>query len=295
MKANYWLLLVAVFFGKTHITNAQTTDSRSYIQRKSFWFEANINGSIKRNSTNQLVWQYQVDYQYRRGSDANNVYNGNHLNLFKDMQQQVFRPWIHYFTLQGKMRLSASPLGHWGTWTPSADGVVKYYHEFRSTYQASIYQKYGRVEIQHRYRYERRWLGAKDTAQRSAGDVFSRGGEFYSNARKNRLRYMIRANVPLNKSGSSYLSVWDEAFIGFGKNVASNKIFDQNRLVCLYGRKFNQDKYPMRLEIGLMWQIAPKYDLAAYNKQNIESNLALNVYWIFDEFHKFRGIKKDKE
>lgn len=272
-------------------TMAQTSDDRVYIQRKSFWFEGNLNGSIRRNSRDELVWQYQLDYQYRRGSDASNVANGNHLNGFKDMQQNVVRPWIHFFPVAGKIRLSISPLGHWGSWTPRADGPVKYYHEFRSTYQFTMFYKIGRVELQQRYRYERRWISAKDSAMGGFKDVFSKGGEFYSDLRKNRLRYLVRANIPINKSGSQYISVWNEAFIGFGRNVANNKLFDQNRLVCLYGRKFNQDTYPMKLEVGFLWQVAPKYDLAQYGRQNWESNLALNVYLIFDEFHKFKHKK----
>lgn len=276
------------------IIQAQTTDNRTYIQRKSFWFEGNFNGTIKKNEADQMTWQYQLDYQYRRGSDANNIVNGQHVNLFKDMSTNVVRPWIHYFPIPGKLRFSVSPLGHWGSWTPRAEGVQKYYHEFRTSFQTTLYQKLGRIEFQQRYRYELRYVGAKDTAVGGIRDVFSKGGEFYSNARKNRLRYLVRANIPVNKSGSSYLAIWNEVFIGLGKNVSNNKILDQNRLVCLFGKKICQDSYPMKIEIGLLWQVQPKYDLSEYKNQNLESNLALNVYWIFDEFHKFKGIKKPK-
>lgn len=289
----------AIVFGALGLTVvntsiAQTSDNRNYVNRKSFWFEGNINGSIRRNSNNELIWQYQLDYQYRRGADGSNVSRGSYTNIFKDMQQNVLRPWIHYYPVPGKIRISVSPLGHWGSWTPSGDGAVKYYHEFRSSYQLTFYQKFGRIELQHRYRYERRWVGNKELSQGGFNDLFSQE-DFFANGRKNRLRYLMRANIPLNKSGSNYLAIWDEIFIGFGKNVANNKIFDQNRLVCLFGRKINQDSYPMKIEAGLLWQSAPKYDNPALNYQNWENNLAFNVYLIFDEFHKFRGINRKKK
>lgn len=45
--------------------------------------------------------------------------------------------------------------------------------------------------------------------------------------------------------------MYDELFIGFGKNVNAN-VFDQNRVGLLLGYKFNQK---VRLEIGWIHQI----------------------------------------
>src|ERR1700761_8355798 len=124
-KFNLFLItLGTLFIASLNPINAQTStpvpaqnlaqDPRVNTQRKSFWFETNIGGSITANKR----WQYQIDYQYRRMADASYVVGGNHSNIFKDPYQQVFRPWIHYWAIPGQVRLSLSPLGYWSTRTP---------------------------------------------------------------------------------------------------------------------------------------------------------------------------------
>jgi hypothetical protein len=47
------------------------------------------------------------------------------------------------------------------------------------------------------------------------------------------------------------MAVYDEIFIGFGKNVQAN-VFDQNRLGVLFGYRFNKT---FRAEAGYLNQI----------------------------------------
>lgn len=275
--------------------------------RYSFWFEGNINGTIKRDKNQKPKWQYQLDYQYRRNSDASYIKDGEHYNIFKDMTASIIRPWFHYWPMAGKLRLSISPIGHWGSWTPKAEEPLSYFHEYRTTLQGTLYYHLGKLEIQQRYRFEFRFIGNKTLTNRTNDatftDLFSKG-YYPSTGFKTRLRYNVRLNYPVSKDGSKYISVWDELFLGLGKNTANNKFLDQNRLVALYGIKFNHDRYPMKLEFGLTWQLQPKYNIdipvtqdytyGSFQKRNIESNLALQIYLIFDEFHKFRKSKEAK-
>lgn len=276
--------------------------------RYSFWFEGNLNGTLKRDANQKPKWQYQVDYQYRRNSDASYIKDGEHFNIFKDMTASIIRPWIHYWPMAGKLRLSISPVGHWGSWTPKAEEPLSYFHEYRTTLQGTLYSNLGKLEIQQRYRFEFRFIGNKTLANRendaTVTDLFS-SSYIPSSGFKTRMRYNVRFNYPLSKSGNTYVSLWDELFLGFGKNTANNKFLDQNRLVGLYGIKFNQDKYPMKLEFGFTWQLQPKYNITipvtqdytygSFQNRNIESNLAFQVYLIFDEFHKFRKNKTTKK
>lgn len=272
---------------------------RVYTPRYSFWFEGNINGTLKRFESGKPKWQYQIDYQYRRNSDASYIKNGEHYNIFKDMTASIIRPWIHYWAIPGKLRVSVSPIGNWASWTPRAEGDLKFFHEFRSTYQATLYDKVGKLEIQQRYRFEFRWVSAKVDANRSFNDIFT-PLSFNSGSFRTRLRYNLRGNYPLGEK--TYVSVWDELFLGLGHNSSNSKLLDQNRLVALYGIKFNQDRYPMKLELGVTWQVQPKYDMdvpvtqdisyGTFAHRNVESNLALQIYLIFDEFHRFRKNKK---
>lgn len=68
----------------------------------------------------------------------------------------------------------------------------------------------------------------------------------------NRIRIMQRLNIPFSvKKKSCYLSVMDELFVGFGKNVGQN-VFDQNRLFGLLGLNLNKS---VQLEMGVLNQI----------------------------------------
>src|SRR6202007_466460 len=125
-----------------------------------------------------------------------------------------FRPWLHYWAVPGKVRLSASPVGHWGTWSPVAEGSatvpVAYYSEYRSSWQLSLFQKIGKLDIQQRYRYEFRWLSTSNSSKVNVSDLFSDDYHSYLPSNyKTRLRYMAKASYPINRSGSSYLALWD--------------------------------------------------------------------------------------
>lgn len=275
---------------------------RVYTQRYSFWFEGNFNGTLIKNDSGLPKLQYQIDFQYRRMADASYIKNGQYYNVFKDPFQQVVRPWLHYWIVNNKFRASISPIGHWATWSPTAEGPHTYNTEFRTSLQLTFFQKIGRFEIQQRYRFEFRWIGNNIQAQNYFNDITS-SPTIPSTNFKERLRYMVRFNYNINKT--TYLSLWNELFLGLGQNTPNNKLLDQNRVVGLFGKKYAQQKYPIKLELGFTWQVLPKYNFnipptqsasyGSFQKNNWESNLALQVYLIFDEFHKFKNISKSKE
>ena len=266
---------------------------RVYTTRYSFWFEGNFSGSILRNDSNEQILQYQIDYQYRRMADASYIKDGEYLNIMKDPFQNIIRPWIHYWVISKKVCVSLSPLGYWSTWSPTAEGPHVYTPEFRVCPQITLFQKMGKLDMQQRYRYEFRWIGDPVEAQSFIKDFFV-SANYSSRSYRGRMRHMFRLNY--NFSKKTYLSIWNEVFIGIGKNVANDKIFDQNRIVILLGNKYFQASYPMKVEVGLTWQILPKYNLkvpptqpesyGSYQKNNVENNFALQIYLIFNEFHK---------
>jgi hypothetical protein len=69
------------------------------------------------------------------------------------------------------------------------------------------------------------------------------------------MRYMVRIQFPLFAEtvgdGTWYAALYDEVFIGFGKNVGEN-IFDQNRIGVLLGHAFTKS---YRIEAGYLNQI----------------------------------------
>lgn len=126
------------------------------------------------------------------------------------------------------------------------NGMGKDFTEHRIFEMATISQKIGIVDFSHRFMLEQRWVGRYSNANLDKEDEFP----FL-----NRARYMVRAQVPLkgNSIGDKtpYAAIYDEVFIGFGKNVGEN-VFDQNRLGILLGYKFSGK---VRIEGGYLNQI----------------------------------------
>lgn len=275
---------------------------RVYTHRHSFWSALIFNGTIYKNDSNQIKWQYQIEYQHRRIGDASYIKNGEYFNIIKEPSQTFIRPWIDYWLIPGKVRLSINPISHYGAWSPTAEGDHTYVAEFRTCPQITFFQKIGKIDIQQRYRYEQRYISKPQPAESFVKDIFS-NSDFTRSGIKGRIRYMIRVDYKI--STKTYLSVWNELFIGLGKNVPNNKIFDQNRLIMILGKKYGQAFYPIRIEMGFMWQLIPRYDITvpptqdpsygSYEKNNWESNLALQVWIIFEEFHKIFHLNRDKK
>ena len=66
---------------------------------------------------------------------------------------------------------------------------------------------------------------------------------------------MVRMQIPLKgktiADKTPYVAMYDEIFLGFGKNVNEN-VFDQNRLGLLLGYRFSSN---LRIEGGFLSQI----------------------------------------
>jgi len=130
----------------------------------------------------------------------------------------------------------------------------------------------GRVSLNHRLRLEQRMLAKVD--QKKA--EFAVKDWPYLN----RVRYQLRATVPLNHAKMQdktwYITAFDELFIGFGSNVNQN-IFDQNRIGLLGGYQFNKT---FRIEGGIFNQTVQQASLVT-GKEVIQYNSGpmLNFYF----------------
>ena len=294
------LVLVVMFICLYIQSNAQTTNTKEIVSRNSFWTETVFNGVIKDK------WRYQLDFQYRRTSDPSDAKTeaGYSTNMFKNNFQHVYRPWIHY-QMNENVRFSLSPLGFWESYTGSVEGKGKNYvlPEFRICPQITLTNKlFNRVVIDQRYRYEFRYLGTKVQTTKAEFTDYSYGTDFPDAGRKMRMRYFVRAIVPINhktlEKNTFYVIAWNEVFLGLGKNTANDKIWDQNRMFCLLGYKPNTS-FPMRFELGYSCiyknNFSSKIDATGQYIQTghkVEKNNILQVYVIFENFNKL--FKKDK-
>ena len=298
-------------------------DPRAYVERQSFWTEFNLAGTISKDGR----WQYQMDYQYRRASNASFIKGGTS-NPFNEIQQQVFRPWIHYWAVPKVVRFSLSPIGFWVTWTPKEEASIytnkdqdqsrqSVFPEFRICPQVTFFQNIGRVQFINRFRYEFRYIGERRAADNSLADfgvgfnfaptdIQDQTGNYYGNNHLGRIRWQTRVQFPLGKGKTKvenntwYINSWNELFLGVGNHVPNTKLLNQNRFVAMFGYKM-KSSFPVKIEAGITYQTLFQYNInniptntsVSLAKNNVENNLAYTIYVIFDEFHLLFKKKKD--
>lgn len=160
------------------------------------------------------------------------VQHRNH-NLVGDLDQLLLRTGIQYNLKSGQASLLA---GYASITTGDLGESSNSFHENRLYQEVLLRQKLGKLGINHRYRYEQRWI---------------EGQEFRS-----RFRYSLSLNLPLNQQeltqkGALYLQVYDEIFINFQKRSETIQFFDRNRLYLGLGYR---PSTKLAVQIGLMEQ-----------------------------------------
>lgn len=180
-----------------------------------------------------------TEYQWRRA------------DFMEHWQQSLLRLGVDYYAKNG----GQYTIGY--AWIESfAYGdqpIARAFNEHRIWEQFITKSKVGRVDIQHRYRLEQRWL---ENWLKNTENTDSLGGF----VNKNRARYRVMANIPINRREMSdktlFISIYDEVFLGFGQNIAKN-VLDQNRLYAAVGYKFNSK---FSLQLGYLNQYVIKSD-----------------------------------
>jgi hypothetical protein len=111
--------------------------------------------------------------------------------------------------------------------------------------------KVGRVEIQHRYRLEQRFI---ENWEKDTDNTFYLDGFLF----RQRIRYRLLLTMPLSRksleNNTLFLSVYDEPFLGFGAGIGEN-ILDQNRLYLALGCRFTKD---FNVQLGYLNQYIVK-------------------------------------
>lgn len=221
-------LLVFIFCFSSIFSNAQNT--RISDKNTIGWYAYNGTFAISKK------WSLHTEYQWRRD------------NVIKDWQQSLLRTGINYKANQKlTLRLGYAWIKTFSYGDIPLNGFGKSFNEHRIYEMATLNDKSGIVDMSHRFILEQRWGGKYSNASLTKEDEF-----VYTN----RLRYMFRMQMPLKgktiANKTPYAAIYDEVFIGFGKNVNEN-IFDQNRVGILLGYKFSP---VVKIEGGFISQIA---------------------------------------
>ena len=208
-------------------------------------------------------WSGHLEYQWRRNE------------IVTKWQQSLFRTGINY-QVNNKLALR---LGYaWIETFPYGDIPLqtagKRFPEHRIFQMATINDNLNRIEISHRFMLEQRWIG------RFTNAIIVKPDDFVF---VNRLRYMYRMQMALGKKTITdktvYAAIYDEVFMGFGKNVNEN-VFDQNRLAILLGYRFSKK---IRIEGGFFNQVL-QYGREVNNRNIFQYNngIILNTFLNLD-------------
>jgi hypothetical protein len=211
------------------IPHAEAQNTRISNDNTIGWF--NYFGTFKLNNKFSL----HTEYQWRRAE------------LTQQAQQGLLRVGVNYAlhnTVQlrvGYAWIETFPYGE-----IPINGMGKDFTEHRLYQMLTLNgSKINKLELQHRLMLEQRWIG------RYSSPILTNEDDWLY---MNRLRYMLRLQMPLKgdaiKDKTPYAAVYNEVFVGFGKNVNEN-VFDQNRLGVLLGYRFNST---LRMEGGYIGQ-----------------------------------------
>ena len=308
------LLSIQVFSqsNNTQVPYTTPSNNRQLDGNHQLWLNLQLNGAIKGK------WRWGCDFEMRRQADPSIPYyakdkvGNDKWDIVKHPYQDAIRPYLHYH-LNENIRFTVGG-AYFMTWSFPEEGpgvkslnsfTTTYYPEWRFFPQITLYNRYGRVQIQQRYRDEFRFLGTKTTDSNPADPLGpSSSYSFLQTGRSNRFRYMVRTIIPLNNKelikGTWYVMASEEIFLSFGKDVQTNRMIDQSRTFVNIGYKFHED---IRVEFGYMNQTAFRMNNNGSSKtglpggsavaNNIDFNNNLNISLIFDNFNNLFK-KKDK-
>ena len=250
MKKKYLIYLICFTW---HITNAQNTRIKDKNTIGWYAFTGTFNINKK--------WSVHTEYQWRRD------------NVITDWQQSLWRTGIN-FKVNQKLSLRAGYawIETYNYGDIPINGFGKQFTEHRAYQMATVNDKMGIAEFSHRFMLEQRWIGRYTNAS------LTKENEYFF---VNRLRYMYRLQIPLKgktiADKTPYAAIYDEIFLGFGKNVNEN-VFDQNRLGVLLGYRVSSK---LRIEGGFLSQIV-QLPREINNRNVFQYNNGLIIHTVFN-------------
>jgi hypothetical protein len=192
------------------------------------WY--NYFGTVKVNDK----FSVHTEYQWRR------------TGIIKEWQQSLLRVGLNYQVSPGiQLRVGYGWIETFPYGEIPLNNFGKQFTEHRVFEAVTLSHKETLLNFSHRFMLEQRWVGRYSSATLDKEDEFPL---------LQRMRYMFRMQVPLTgqtvQNRTAYIALYDEIFIGFGKNVNEN-IFDQNRIGVLAGYRFSD---LFRIEAGYINQ-----------------------------------------
>ena len=199
------------------------------------------------NTNNNIGWySYVGTFKVAEKFGIHTEYVWRRDNTIADWQQSLLRVGVNYnLNPRVLFRLGYAWVENFPYGEYPINGLGRNFTEHRIFEMVQLSHKEGIIDFSHRFMVEQRFVGRYSSSNQTTEDEFPL---------LNRLRYLVRLQIPLNakemKDETVYVALYDEIFVGFGKNVNAN-VFDQNRIGVLLGYRFNNN---VRIEGGYLNQ-----------------------------------------
>lgn len=201
-------------------------------------------------------WSLHSEFHIRRAELGSNA------------QQLLIRPAVN-FHLHDKVMLTAG-YSYYENYRYGAHPIRFANWEHHGFAQVQFMSLINKVRMQHRYRWEHRWM-ARLTPDTDGTGRFEDYGE------SDRFRYRVWLTMPIGKDTPWTLNGYDEIFLSLGGTAPGNR-FSQNRASALLGYHVNKE---LNVMAGYLFQTIDRAG-AAMGADVVEKNSTLHVVLVYN-------------
>jgi hypothetical protein len=228
---------------------------------------ANAQSPIKTHNHQDLVWLGyfpKLDISHKWAIDAD--YQFRRKDWFKEWSQKVFRQALSYKANENLVFSAGfAHLQHHKV------GLIQ--REYRPYQQILVLNNFAGIKLDHRYRFEQRFIRRMVADQLAEGYMFNY-----------RVRYKVTLGIPIRVDGEETrwgVYVDNEILVNFGEEIFIN-FFDQNRFSFGVNYKATEN---IKMQLGYMNLFAQKPRIGHFDDANI---IRFNIY------HRFKFYKESE-
>ncbi len=263
----------------------------------SLFFVTHLQAQVRQPTYNNIGWYcYFGDHKISKKWGLHTEYQWRRNDFITSWQQSLARIGVNY-AVHSKVMLTLG-YGYINTFTygeydatagvvpisrPNKQGKEQDFPEHRIYLDALVNNDLPNFELNHRFRYEQRYMGLFYDGN---NDRIEDSWRLF-----HRFRYRVRGALPLKGNTADpkefYLHAYNELFIGFGNEVGMN-IFDQNRINIGIGYKIDKKA---KIEAGFFSQTVQRPRFNAKNQAVFEYNQGFLIAFTYN----FDFSKKEEE
>jgi hypothetical protein len=184
-------------------------------------------------------------------------------------QQLLIRPAVNYH-LHDKVMATAG-YSYYENYRYGAYPIRFANWEHHGFAQVQFSSEVGKLRMQHRYRWEHRWMA------RMAPDADGANGSYAGYSESDRFRYRVWVTIPIGQDTPWTVNAYDEIFLSLGGTAPGNR-FSQNRVSGLIG--FHPSK-ELTIMAGYLLQKIDRPSVA-FNADVLETNSTLHVVVVYN-------------